>query len=401
MKHVRLRLLVASAFTLLVAACSQLPTPQAQSDSLTPQFGTAGEDYGIAVANAPSQSVYALAEQRSLYYAEDGVYEDAVLRRFDSRGNLSWSRKVESGACENCYDDFSLRTRTLAADTRGYTYSLIAFYGTAGDCANTIIYNIYKYDASGKFVRWFRLGSSGQGFESEAVPTDAIDIAVDNSGNLYTVRQEANFFDEYCNSTLKDVVAKYSATGKLQWQHTSAVGTLSSVSVSAGGDIYVAGSGGVTRYTSGGKLSWTKTGKATDIVATGKNTVYARNLGTIRKLDASGKQLWSKTQGGLSGMVVADMVSNDDANLYLTGKYSASKGNRDVFTRKLSSSGKTLWTQTFGTSAYDAASGVTTVDGNEIYLIGSTQGDLAHPNAGGSDGFLRKLGSRGDSVWTR
>ena len=45
MKHTRLRLLVASAFTLLVAACNQVPTPQAQADTqLTPQFGTKGDD---------------------------------------------------------------------------------------------------------------------------------------------------------------------------------------------------------------------------------------------------------------------------------------------------------------------------------------------------------------------
>ena len=44
MKHIRLRLLVASAFTLLVAACSQAPTPQAQAETpLAPQFGSRGE----------------------------------------------------------------------------------------------------------------------------------------------------------------------------------------------------------------------------------------------------------------------------------------------------------------------------------------------------------------------
>lgn len=196
-------------------------------------------------------------------------------------------------------------------------------------------------------------------------------------------------------------MAKYSGTGKLLWQSISKVGALSSVSVSNRGNVYVAGTTGIARYTNSGKLSWTKPGAATHIVAVGVNTVYAHNLGTVRKFDAKGKQLWSKVQGGLTGIVVGDINSDSRANVYLTGKYSASKGNRDIFTRKLSSSGKTFWTKTFGTPAYDNALGVTTVDDREIYLTGNTLGSLAHPSVGGNDGFVRKLDSSGNAIWTK
>ena len=101
-------------------------------------------------------------------------------------------------------------------------------------------------------------------------------------------------------------------------------------------------------------------------------------------------------------MVAAGMTTDAKANLYLTGKYSSSSRGRDVFTRKLSSSGSTVFTKTFGTSAYDDANGIATLNSNEIYLTGATQGLLAHPFQGGeNDGYVRKLNSSGNPVWTR
>ena len=70
MKNVRLRLLVASAFTLLVAACSQMPTPQAQSDSLTPQFGTRGDDDATQVALSKALNSIFVSRQHSWSTAE-------------------------------------------------------------------------------------------------------------------------------------------------------------------------------------------------------------------------------------------------------------------------------------------------------------------------------------------
>lgn len=112
--------------------------------------------------------------------------------------------------------------------------------------------------------------------------------------------------------------------------------------------------------------------------------------------------LWSKTQSGLSGLVIGDMTADAKGNLYLTGKYSASKTNRNIVTRKLDSKGKVLWTKTFGTSAYDDARGIATVNGSGIYITGATQGALAYSYKGGdNDGYIAKLSSSGNPVWKR
>ena len=76
-----------------------------------------------------------------------------------------------------------------------------------------------------------------------------------------------------------------------------------------------------------------------------------------------------------------------------------------VFTRKLAaSSGATSFSKTFGTSAYDDARGVATLNGSEVFITGATQGPLAPPYEGrpnSNDGYVRKLSSTGNPVWTR
>ena len=225
-----------------------------------------------------------------------------------------------------------------------------------------------------------------------------IDIAVDSAGNLYV----AKVVSDSASSVRRNVIAKYSASGNLVWQVFSTVGTPLSISVSSNGNVYVGGSTGVARYTNAaGSQSWKISGDTRDIAAVGTNTVYARNLTTVRKLDATGKQLWSKAQTGLSGLVIGDMTTDSSANVYITGKYGPSS-NRDVFVRKLSaSSGTTAYSKVFATSAYDDGRGIATLSGSEVYVTGETQGSLAHANYGGSDGYLRKMDANGNRVWTR
>ena len=82
---------------------------------------------------------------------------------------------------------------------------------------------------------------------------------------------------------------------------------------------------------------------------------------------------------------------------------STSSTNRNVFARKLSaSSGATVFSKTFGISAYDDARGVATLNGSEIYITGATQGALAHSfEDGENDGYVAKLSGSGNPVWKR
>ena len=394
--------LSALALTLILGACS---TPaDLTAPTLKPQFGTTQNDFGVDAATASSGRVYVLSAQKDDDNSDYDYYDAVVLRRYDANGALNWTREVASASCDYNCGAYGVEARTLAADSRGYSYALITYSGVEQDCATAYYHYVEKYDASGNFIRSVYVGINGSpfGYTTGAEFTDVADLAVDSSGNLYVAYQAIDFSDDYCDGKLTNVVAKYSATGALQWQRLSTVGIPYGISLSSSGFVYVAGSTGVAKYSGSGDLRWTKAGIADDITVVGTNTIYARYRSAVRKLDANGKQLWSKTQTGLSGMVVADMTTDAKANLYLTGKYSTSSRGRDVFTRKLSSSGGTLFTKTFGTTAYDDANGIATLNGSEIYLTGATQSALVPPYRGGeNDGYVRKLNSSGNLVWTR
>ena len=54
-----------------------------------------------------------------------------------------------------------------------------------------------------------------------------------------------------------------------------------------------------------------------------------------------------------------------------------------------------------GTTGDEAGSGVAADASNNIFVTGSTDGALARPTEGLSDGFLSKYSADGDLVWTR
>jgi hypothetical protein len=78
-------------------------------------------------------------------------------------------------------------------------------------------------------------------------------------------------------------------------------------------------------------------------------------------------------------------------------------GDVQAFVRKYDFNGYIQWTQIFGTSAEDYAIGVA-LDGNSLYVTGSTRGTLGLSNSGGRDIFVRKYDISEPApmeVWTK
>ncbi len=402
--HARLPILAALLLALFISGCSRTPV-DLTAPTLEPQFGTAADDYGIDVALGGGGQTYVLALEYGVTRDEFvyGEYKHAFLRRYDRLGNLLGSKRIARYACDDSgYEDCSFTSfgaHALHADGVGNTYALLSYGSVVDDSAYADVYSLYKMDAKGNVVMRVKVGTTGYGFGGDNVE-ETLTTAVDARGNLYVakVQYDYNYSDGW--GSYRNLIAKYSTNGALLWQRTSTVGTPKGVAVSSTGTVFVVGSSGISRYSSSGTLNWTKSGGGDDITVSGSN-VYVRKGTTIRKHDSSGKQLWSKAQGGLSGMVIADMTADGNGNVYLTGKYAKTSTNRDAFFRKLSGSGSVVWTKVFGTSKYDDARGIATLNGSEIYVTGSTQGTLSHPNMGGSDGYLRKMDGSGNRVWTR
>ena len=379
--------LAALALTLVLGACS---TPADVSvPGLEAQFGGEYNDYGTDVSFSSSGRIFGLAEEGSADYYYDEDYDeylyqsrdDVYLNRYDAGGRLVWSKYVVGGYYYELFDHGAeAMPISVQSDKNGVSYVFVSEQDSiySGEYENVV----YKYDLSGNLIRTIYL---------DYLEAQGASGAVDSAGNLYFANTDGS----------AGYVSKYTTAGTLVWKRPLSVGITADVSVASNGNVFVTGTTGVSRLTSSGSVAWTKVGAGDKIAASGTN-VYVKNKATVRKLDVNGRQLWSKAQSGLSGIVVGDMTADASGNVYLTGKYSATTTNRNIFTRKLNSSGTVLFTKTFGTSAYDDARGIATINGSEIYITGSTQGSLAHAYRGGeNDGYISKLSSSGSTVWTR
>lgn len=387
-----------------LAACST-PADLVRGPTLEAQFGTSDEEVGVDVAITSSGGKVVLSQQKGIrfdsYYKIETAYTDFIWRRYDANSNLVHESNVSSRDCgyadtnnEKC-EVFT--PKALLVDKKGNSYSLytIQYYYKYSKEYATHFY-LDKIDAEGYFDDLYSLGYV---YSTSSAPA-IIDAAVDSSGNIYAAARVYN------SGQTTNVVKKIAVDDTLVWQRASSVGTPYGVAVSSSGDVFVAGSSGLSRISSGGNLVWTKSGSSYNVgqsskVITSTSNVYTRNLATIRKYDFTGKLLWTKSQTGLTGLQIQDVTADSSGNVYLSGKYDAGGSNTNAFTRKLNSSGTMLWTKTFGSSAFDDARGIATTTGSEIYITGETRGSLGPTNKGGSDGYVRRLNSSGNPVWTK
>jgi hypothetical protein len=170
-------------------------------------------------------------------------------------------------------------------------------------------------------------------------------------------------------------VIKTDSMGNVTWPHTF------------GGSYYDAGT--CVRQTSDGGY----------IVAgaTGTSIIDLANA-LLLKLNSSGAQSWSHNYGGLGADLAASVEQTSDGGYILAGftaPFLSLIG--DMYLVKTNSSGTLTWSRTFGGDSLDIALSLClTYEGGYI-LAGLTQSF----GAGGSDAYVVKTNSSGDSLWTR
>jgi hypothetical protein len=116
------------------------------------------------------------------------------------------------------------------------------------------------------------------------------------------------------------------------------------------------------------------------------------------RTDARGDSLWARTFGGPGGEHGRSVQQTTDSG-YIVAGYTSSfgKGGCDVYLIKVSASGETLWTRTYGGTNDDAGkSAQQTADGG--YVIAGVTYSFG---AGYADVYLIKTDAQGDTLWTR
>lgn len=128
------------------------------------------------------------------------------------------------------------------------------------------------------------------------------------------------------------------------------------------------------------------------------------NDGFLSKISSDGKLIWTK-QFGTKGEEDIQWSAIDDSDcVYLTGSTTGNLGARnagkeDIFIVKYNPDGKPLWSQQIGTDSTDVGKGIYADNKGFIYVTGLTLGKLGIKSMGNSDGFIIKLNVNGNPVY--
>lgn len=270
---------------------------------------------------------------------------------------------------------------------------------------------------------------------------------------IYVIGNARGDILSYANMGENDlIIAKYKANGEMVWiSALRSTGNDGGYNIALSPDnryIYIAGistgniddqtnQGGndilIVKYDSRGVKVWTKLigSPSTDIstgIAVSPDNQYIYIVGytdgsvfgephgkdvLIAKLTVEGTLQWGQlltSNSNYDDEGYKIVVSNDGNALYITGitfgnidpDYSTS-GAPDIFVAKYTTEGTLSWVKQLGTPGFEYASDLTlSPDGNYIYVIGDTQGNLDNQaNNGSFDAFIIKYDSLGTKIWTK
>lgn len=118
----------------------------------------------------------------------------------------------------------------------------------------------------------------------------------------------------------------------------------------------------------------------------------------ILKLDANGNKLWEKTFGGSDNDGAWSIQQTNDGG-YVVAGYTSSfgAGSYDVYVLKLDTSGKEVWSKTFGGSSDDLAWSIQQTNDGGYIVAGYTKSF----GAGSEDVYILKLDANGNKLWEK
>lgn len=236
---------------------------------------------------------------------------------------------------------------------------------------------ITKIDSLGNFVWAKQFGTS----EDENILWSAID----NKGCVYiTGSTKGALSDE--NFGKEDLfVVKYNPDGQMTWAKqfgTDSTDVGNAIYADNKGFIYITG-------TTNGTLGQSSCG---------------RSDGFILKLDADGNKIFINQFGTPADDSGISITGDGKSTIYVCGSTwgdiaAKNKGMIDAYTGNFTDNSEKIRFTQFGTEGFDMALQLIADDERNIYVGGSTSGNLGCDQIGEGDCFLTKINSKGDIVW--
>lgn len=307
--------------------------------------------------------------------------QDVYLRKYDSQGQLIWSRLLGSS---DTADAYALSVDSAGnAVVAGRVRDKLTPTATGGGGADSFV---TKYDTAGKEVFTRQVGSLfADQVNAVAIGADgSIYIAGQTAGTIGAGTVSAGGVDAY--------LQKLSATGALQFTRqfgTAGEDRIAALAVNASGEL-------VTASVENGAAKIQKFSSADGTSA----AIWSQELGAIGEGSIGGLTV--------SGAQVFVSGTTDNANLTAGGAASIARaygGAGDGFVFKLTDGGASAsanFVSYIGTDAADSAGQVVT-DGTSIYVAGTTRGELPGQSRAGTNtnnAFAAKLDANGALAWS-
>ncbi|MEZ6191110.1 MAG: SBBP repeat-containing protein [Phycisphaerales bacterium] len=345
----------------------------------TRQFGMPYEDVSKSVAVDSLGNIYICGDTLGGQVSgPKPVYHDAFLTKYDSSGNLLWSRQFGTTTTEYCY--------AVATDASGGVFISGSTWGDLDGNVGAGSSDAFltKYNDAGDRLWTQQLGS----------PSDELgySVATDALGNAYISGRTLGVLNGNTSAGNHDAfLAKYDPTGNNLWTRqfgTADWDTGFSVATDTSGYAYVSG------FTNGDLHGNTNANP-------GISDVF------LAKYDPEGTRIWTQ-QIGTTGFDLCLSVSTDIWKHLRQWKHQYGAGRQYLRRRvrrvsiKFDPSGNKLWARQIGSTQNDDGYSVSTDVWGNIYISGETYGDFdGNTSAGESDVFLTKYDPDGNKLWTR
>lgn len=195
----------------------------------TKQFGSPGTDSATAVAVDGDGNPYISGYTNDALPGPHQGFNDAFITRYDTNGNLDWSRQVGTVSQDQGYG--------IAVDQAGNAYLTGNTQGLVGDTAfgndDAIL---VKYDASGNFQWAEQIGTT--------TGDNAYAVAVDSKGNPYITGETFGAIGDTHAGSFDAFLVKVNPQGDVLW--TQQLGTSSidqgwAIATYGSSTVYVAG----------------------------------------------------------------------------------------------------------------------------------------------------------------
>ena len=292
---------------------------------------------------------------------------DAFVTKFNPDGTKAWTRLLGSYGADEAH--------AIASGIDGAVY-VAGFAGSSIDGATYLGYGdafVAKFNSDGEKV-WTRLFGSKSSENAYAV-------AVSKEGAVFLAGKTDGEIDGQSYSGGGDAfLTKYNSDGSTAWTRllgTNTFESASSITLGIDGSIFIAGD-------TEGSLDSQKGSGLRDAFVT--------------KFNSDGSKAWTRIVGSSGNEHAYALTTSLDGSIYLTGDTNGildgqmNSGFLDAFVAKFTPDGTKVWTSLIGTKSFDFARSIISSAEGDIYIAGSSMGDLdGQISSGGYDAFVLKL----------